>query len=347
LHIGKAGGGHAEEIFSLWNTTIPKGRSCHPNPCVEKIEQSSLIFVTIRDPVDRFVSAFNWRSILACKEEDIRKKKNNYQATKKPNVWCKDVKERDILQKKYNNHPDELAVAICGRHPTTNDNNDDDNNDNNDNNNIDGITANNDDMLMSTTTAEQDLLAINHVKWTLSQWLPQRIIKRFLVDDTMGGGKNNESNSSSSSSIRLLPFVNEPGYNFTRQIGNQIRYAIKEQYNEFEANYQSNVYKQNVIKKFPNGYSVSKTAKHSSKQVGGVDNAKLSLLRECCMTRYHYKDYDLIQKISEHFCYNNRDDDNGTKGGECKQALESIYNRRALYLKNISINPFDYCSSIL
>ena len=92
LHLGKAGGGTVKHTFKLWNSTFPE---CHPSPCTKDTQDSELVFITLRDPVDRFVSGFNWRKLLLCKKHnEIRQSVPPGNANKDPNKYCQ-VKHKE------------------------------------------------------------------------------------------------------------------------------------------------------------------------------------------------------------------------------------------------------------
>ena len=74
LHMGKAGGGTiAIRLRKLWKLQI---HQCHPWPCIEKkwkqdnvTGKQPYMLLSLRDPVDRFVSAFYWRILKICHPE--------------------------------------------------------------------------------------------------------------------------------------------------------------------------------------------------------------------------------------------------------------------------------------
>jgi hypothetical protein len=60
LHIGKGGGGSVQERMEIWQVDF---LYCHPNPRPKKHSNAPNWLINIRDPVDRFYSAFNWRGL--------------------------------------------------------------------------------------------------------------------------------------------------------------------------------------------------------------------------------------------------------------------------------------------
>jgi len=137
LHLGKAGGGTAKHTFQLWGSKVPE---CHPTPCTKDTQDSELVFVTIRDPIDRFVSGFNWRELLLCNKYNETRRTVARGANKNPKEYCQvSDKERYILHEKYMSNVSQLAMALCQE---------------------------------DNYKAEEDLSSIIHAKYTLSDWLP-------------------------------------------------------------------------------------------------------------------------------------------------------------------------------
>jgi hypothetical protein len=103
-HIGKAAGGTVE-------TRIEDGyqikfNRCHPNPtpCFEEdvniTTDRQYRFITIRDPIDRYVAAFEWTLAIACVPGQT--------------TFCR--KMRPYLKRiydKYNEDPSLLGEALC------------------------------------------------------------------------------------------------------------------------------------------------------------------------------------------------------------------------------------------
>jgi hypothetical protein len=71
VHPGKGGGGSfLERAQSVWRLNLTE---CHPNPCNNLLQTQTKgassggktptkkLIISIRDPIDRFVSAFYWR----------------------------------------------------------------------------------------------------------------------------------------------------------------------------------------------------------------------------------------------------------------------------------------------
>jgi len=156
LHIGKAGGGTFVSEAKNYNVTFPH---CHPHPCVDAtyelltgddkdnaVESPSpttgylratgsastksinkgggggYVLVSLRDPVDRFVSSFYWRQKITCDPEngDTRRapmpNEGGGLVSNQPDLYCNDrawPPEKEVLFHRYNRDADALARALC------------------------------------------------------------------------------------------------------------------------------------------------------------------------------------------------------------------------------------------
>ena len=75
FHLGKAGGGTVSRELRLNHISIAMS---HPKPNSGRIAElqkgpSQTLIVNLRDPVDRFISAFRWRLVVLCSPDDERK----------------------------------------------------------------------------------------------------------------------------------------------------------------------------------------------------------------------------------------------------------------------------------
>mmetsp|Transcript_27082 Transcript_27082/g.56534 ORF Transcript_27082/g.56534 Transcript_27082/m.56534 type:complete len:508 (-) Transcript_27082:95-1618(-) len=125
FHLGKGGG--STIYFQLLDYHLVFERS-HPSPNFDsklfKGPTTTLIF-NIRDPVDRFVSAFNWRSLLYCRDGDKRKpyfkgKSNSrYPPYLYPDKVCLagNKTEKILLHEEYQSDPNPLGEALCEDSP--------------------------------------------------------------------------------------------------------------------------------------------------------------------------------------------------------------------------------------
>ena len=121
FHVGKAGGGTISN--ELRNNRIFLSRS-HPKPSSSRIYAlkngpSKTLIVNVRDPIDRFISAFRWRLALLCKPDDGRQRHTNRMgATHHPHEVCSTgVREEKMLRETYNSDPNALAEALCEDSP--------------------------------------------------------------------------------------------------------------------------------------------------------------------------------------------------------------------------------------
>ena len=127
--MGKAGGGTiAGRIREDWKLRI---NQCHPFPCVnskwkeQNHDQHPLLLFGVRDPIDRFVSAFYWRILRLCHPEmDKRPPKSERPANlqKKPCLSDDDrdvANETNVLFYRYNQNASLLAEDLCSTNETT------------------------------------------------------------------------------------------------------------------------------------------------------------------------------------------------------------------------------------
>jgi len=118
FHVGKAGGGTVKAELSKLRVEVP---AIHPAPSVrhtKRLHQNeTTIVINIRDPVDRFVSAFVWmyRGISLCYPID---KRHTGAQAKHHNVCNRDsTAEEKKLWDKYQGDPNNLAEALCEDSP--------------------------------------------------------------------------------------------------------------------------------------------------------------------------------------------------------------------------------------
>ena len=137
LHPGKSGGGtFKERSVQCWRTFM---KTCHPLPC-KKFDSQSKIIVTIRDPIDRFVSAFYWRLLIVCDRKDKRELSRG--ATSDPERFCKRNLPGELqVLRNYKKDASILAESLCSP--------------------IEKVRA----------RAEKGLRKIEHAKIDLQQWL--------------------------------------------------------------------------------------------------------------------------------------------------------------------------------
>lgn len=112
MHPGKAGGGTFQSRSAvLWDLKI---HQCHPHPCHEHVLEkrfganvnTTKFVVAIRDPIDRYVSAFYWRHKIVCNPYREGKKEKGCQQNSSP-------LEKDALFHTYNDDASALAEDLC------------------------------------------------------------------------------------------------------------------------------------------------------------------------------------------------------------------------------------------
>jgi len=142
LHMGKAGGG---TIDARWETsTLQVMRDaysrCHPNPCPITLRRTvsdvaaknrrsrkrKVVLISIRDPVDRFISAFYWRKLMLCAIDMSTERRRpgpplsggkgefDKRFCVNPRNRTGLVREQEIvLGPRYNGSAEALARALC------------------------------------------------------------------------------------------------------------------------------------------------------------------------------------------------------------------------------------------
>ena len=206
-HIGKAGGGSVKEsiraspFYTILKTnpcaqtTDPTAVSvCHikSNICTGILNVTNVL-VNVREPVDRFVSAFDWRMSILCQPGDVRKPglRTSYESIQKhpcqgcgdTMLYCKKgIEHEESILLKYGKDANELAESLCAR----------------------GIKK--------AGEARSDLAQIGHAKYSLTEKL--------------GGRKILWAKLGSRSSIQLTAIPLEPGFNFTEAIADAMRMVL-------------------------------------------------------------------------------------------------------------------------
>ena len=142
LHIGKSAGGTLiHRVRQQWRLFVEQ---CHPSPCGAKLQAMNPqpeLFLTLRDPVDRFVSAFYWRAYMVCHPDKTKR------LWKGPPRGCHVAKvpaarkEAKIIYIEYNMDASRLAEELCSPDPSVRGN------------------------------ASMALQTIQHAKWTISDFL--------------------------------------------------------------------------------------------------------------------------------------------------------------------------------
>ncbi|KAL9188974.1 hypothetical protein ACHAXT_011464 [Thalassiosira profunda] len=122
FHAGKGGGGTVLTELRRYRIGVS---GAHPGPKRDKIKAlqngpAHTLILNVRDPVDRFVSAFRWRLVVLCRPDDarIRQKKG---AAQRPHEVCKTSKkmdkEEEMLRETYKADPSVIGEALCEESP--------------------------------------------------------------------------------------------------------------------------------------------------------------------------------------------------------------------------------------
>ena len=186
-HVGKAGGGTIGERIKAYGL-VDWFSVCHPGPCLtpEVAASHEGMLVNIRDPVDRFVSAFDWRHVILCDPEhaDSRPHGSGFAPGKDPTLSCakKDPKEAAMLTDRYHGDANELAEALCAKGS------------------------------LAAKLADDDLKKIGHAQYPLIQHLGGAALFERLVATNASTGPG----GSPRFTIIVTPL--ERGYDFVNQV---------------------------------------------------------------------------------------------------------------------------------
>jgi len=141
LKVGKAGGGTVKaHLEAFWSMQV---KSCHPWPCPHKISSAGqdgglgLMALSVRDPIDRFVSGFYFRALrlkVTCPDE---------KSCSDDDFWPQTT-EKGVIFDKHGEDVNSLAEALCEDGPGGR---------------------------RGSEAAREDAKAILHVAWTLNDWV--------------------------------------------------------------------------------------------------------------------------------------------------------------------------------
>lgn len=121
LHMGKAAGGTIfERTRDVWKTRI---KECHPRLCplATQYPNETALIISLRDPIDRWLSAFYWRLYVVC-DPDGDHRQVNHGASHDPTKFCKRKPRRDInllFGSEFHRDANQLAQALCSARNTT------------------------------------------------------------------------------------------------------------------------------------------------------------------------------------------------------------------------------------
>jgi len=259
LHVGKSGGGTVTR--ELRNNRIRISMN-HPRPVSGHIRNlqkgpSRTLIINVRDPIERFVSAFRWRLVVLCKPNDER------QAGKKgaahhPLDKCKNTnrEEEQMLRETYQSDPNVLAEALCEDSPLYKD-------------------------------AIQDYSKILH-SMTLSEWL------EFLIDPSMNA-EITDDGIQNFHAIPLEKQDNGETL-FEQHIENISLHLLQTRYTLQKAKDLIKQKPHEVSSTGKEIWSHSSAKFQNSTNAEAVPPV-LSPLGECCLARHLEQDYRLIQTM--------------------------------------------------
>jgi len=269
IHMGKAGGGNIDDqVKNKWRLHVdkihPKITNGYPKPLLNK----QAIWISLRDPVDRFLSAFYWRLIIFCDRKGDKRKISNINAYKYPKEYCRTgwnkSKEYYTLFHHYDRDANNLAAAVCASYNTKNE------------------------------TAIQDIQNIGHVGkgQMITDWIPLK-------------GANSTDNNTKylKPDINIFPIVLEHPFDLVAQVDDAVEWTYNithfEELDKFKKRQQM---AKAVTHDNPQGNdddNNSGNTDHSS----STHKKSLTKINEACMTRFYSSEYDELQKIKDKFCH--------------------------------------------
>lgn len=262
FHVGKGGGGTLMSHFFESNIQYVHPR---PNTTVNNHLRNGplrTLIVNLRDPVDRFVSAFNWRNAVLCHPNDMRQKvtkSDKLKATDDPLEFCKIVTHEEILLRRtYQSNPSNLAEALC--HGS-----------------------------QSRSLAQEDYRKIGH-STTLAEWLDFLIAPRLVENITDDGIQQ----------LIVLPVEQRPSAHktlFEKYIDNLMLHLLQNQYGAEASKEMMRLDHEQKAKRERNGPSKQQDHTHSSVKFYNSTPPLLTKLGECCLARHLKDDYRLIESM--------------------------------------------------
>jgi len=295
FHVGKAGGGTiTNELRRRYRIGVA---STHPKPNPSRIREfqipgrSQTLIVNVRDPVDRFVSAFRWRVVVLCHPDDERDghKKG---AAQRPEDMCKnspsDLAEERMLRERYRSDPSVLGEAMCGGEDAA-----------------------------VRERAVEDYSSIGH-SMMLVEWL------RFLIEPTLV----EKISEDGIQNVVALPLerLQDGTTLFEQHIRQVSLHLLQSRYDEQTAH----AILDKKAKEDGNTTKGKEKMEHSSVRFfnsttttsggGTSSSSELSPLAECCLARHLKEDYRLIQTMLL-----GKEGDNNDDYGEIIQPLRGYH----------------------
>lgn len=342
LHIGKAAGGtFMHRARHVWKLQVEE---CHPDPCHYYILQNNTdpltannnnnttiinstmtAIVSIRDPVDRFVSAFYWKrkTICArhpnlCANAKTWQQQQNLHRHRPPSLSSSSLSlsdtnsssldiieamQRYILFEKYQQNANMLAESLCR-----------------------------DDNYTAFVDAQVDVGMIAHMKNSIHDWLANDW-------DVMGENSTTASSSSSMSRRRrrrsihsIRPIVLEPNFDLEEQIDDALLATIATQEaplvvedscpHRRRPKEGGGAHQEKLLQYKRASRNGGPRHVHSSLQNSNSAHLQQHVLSEKgtrCVAQFYRRDYEIIRQLSH----------SSACQETCRLALESIWNRRS------------------
>jgi len=292
FHAGKAGGGTISRELKM--NKISGLSMSHPKPSSTKEaalqtgESKTLIIINLRDPIDRFVSAFKWRLVVLCSPDDTRKA-GKRGAAHAPTEKCKTSKsmreEEKMMREVYNSNPNKMAEALCVDSPRY-------------------------------EQAVQDYDLILHTM-PLSDWLS------FLIQPD----RIQEISNKGIEDVIALPMEKKEGQSETlfehhiQQLSIYLLHRVKK-HTMKEAEYILQQKPERIedekYLKAKEKWSHSSSKFQNNSDTSATPSSPLSALGECCLSRHLMTDYRIIQTM-----YLGNEDKGGSLNQHIPQPLDA------------------------
>ena len=293
---------------------------CHPTPekCkdgIQKVQQTTqkpmkTILMNIRDPVDRFVSAFNWRNFVICRSDDQetrgsikihRKKKGLNHPSRNVNDFCwshdEFLEESNLIRNIYGEDINQLAGALC--------------------------------MEDEREKAKNHTSLILHAKDSLTDWIDALV------------GNDATTNYTIRQEIMALAMEPSPNneFDFEQTAKSAVEHVIMQRYNSTLGADRT----KRLARVGGSDSELASVVQHSASKYG-IKSPKITPYSECCLARHLADDYELLRVISGEAKARESTNDVDPRilracdwGSEedtarCKAALTSMLHRRSRYL---------------
>ena len=317
MHLGKAGGGTiASTILQHWGYKMEQchgnAKNCFSDPDEGYVDgwDERLLFLTIRDPIDRFVSAFNWDVKQTCRPQhnDTRQiATKSILAVQYPDEYCKLKNNFDPIYRTtgplFESSAEKMAQDLCTEDPAGT-----------------GDTL----LINPNSTAYVSMnRRLPHVRGcTLSTYLGEEF------PDTYNWKDNTD---------RLIPIVMEKGFDLVEASKDSIYYASKIR------NITSNVFQEDELFGIRRHLAMCPREENGNGDKQGSNNNEpamiatpskslhtsalskdgrekyLSERSQRCLATYYQRDYEILQELLDlQVC----------KSEQCTLAIQSILNRR-------------------